>query len=1002
MADEGIMALPQGTGMQGEQPPVQQQAVTSADSYDAAQTALGRVNPGEQAALKEALRQNIGNLQLTPQQLDALIQVFEYVSQHPGDYKNLLQKMLEAGVLDEGDMPPEYDPEFIGAMLAVLNEMQQMQAAGAQEPMDVSPVVQGLQPMSMASGGLADIGQYLASKGRGGDSMLAHINPEEAAMLKRRGGSGTINPNTGLPEFKEDGLTAVFGAIGGALKGVANVAKDLLKSPVGRILGTIALATVLGPAGVGLSMGVAGGLAGAGTSLLAGGSVKEALVSGAMGYIGGGGTVMGVNPVAAVGGYLPGAAGSALNTGLATGVIGAGIGKLGGMSTEDALQMGLTSGVSAGALRAIGADDYAIKSKMLALHEAGDPSALSLYDTGNVANMKAYLANAENQLFKGVPPATDAQMVSLGQRYSPATDAQMANITSAGGNAGPGLKVPPVGSSMAYNPAAGNFDTDYSLYNAPASDLRMPTYPTTGVRGMSDATGAGVRAAPEFTSADLARDIGGTGGGTNYSLRPVPASAAAPPAGFFDKMVTGAENMYDKYLSPDRAGLPSDAGIFRKYGPLAAAGTATIAAFGGMDSSPAEIDPITAGERARYAESRLRAKARRDRIEKGGYGLEGNRPLIYAADGGIMTANKVRHLYNGGDAAGYGYGEGEGAAQGAGMGGYGSSGEGYGDSGQRSDLISNSTTMSTRENTPVFDSVTLNQANYPIVANEYNNALATKSLDQNQNLLSNFYGYQSPQQARDAFDSFVAEQGMRNEGGGRAKGGYIGRFSEGGDAGERRRLAQERRRGYGLEGNLLDTALAQARTGNAARPFDEYFVNNSGDPRGPGTGNTGTGQTAYGTLGNLAGEANRRGFTGLGGFLASGIPVGAEYNKVNIDTGLTEKGQVTLADLAALSSYGGQPEGFTGADSLGGFGPSTSGGMAKGGPAKMTRFPRRDGPINGPGTGTSDDIPAMLSDGEFVFTAKAVRNAGGGSRRKGAARMYKLMKKLEGGAVKGN
>jgi hypothetical protein len=77
-------------------------------------------------------------------------------------------------------------------------------------------------------------------------------------------------------------------------------------------------------------------------------------------------------------------------------------------------------------------------------------------------------------------------------------------------------------------------------------------------------------------------------------------------------------------------------------------------------------------------------------------------------------------------------------------------------------------------------------------------------------------------------------------------------------------------------------------------------------------------------------------------------------------------------------------------------------GYAKGGDAKVTQFPRRNGPINGPGTGTSDDIPAMLSDGEFVFTAKAVRNAGGGSRRKGAARMYKLMKKLEGGAVKGN
>ena len=58
-------------------------------------------------------------------------------------------------------------------------------------------------------------------------------------------------------------------------------------------------------------------------------------------------------------------------------------------------------------------------------------------------------------------------------------------------------------------------------------------------------------------------------------------------------------------------------------------------------------------------------------------------------------------------------------------------------------------------------------------------------------------------------------------------------------------------------------------------------------------------------------------------------------------------------------------------------------------------FPRMNGPINGPGTGTSDDVPAMLSDGEFVFTAKAVRNMGDGSRRKGAKRMYAMMKKLE-------
>ena len=41
----------------------------------------------------------------------------------------------------------------------------------------------------------------LASKGRYGDTMLAHINPQEASLLKSMGGAGTINPQTGLREF---------------------------------------------------------------------------------------------------------------------------------------------------------------------------------------------------------------------------------------------------------------------------------------------------------------------------------------------------------------------------------------------------------------------------------------------------------------------------------------------------------------------------------------------------------------------------------------------------------------------------------------------------------------------------------------------------------------------------------------------------------------------------------------------------------------------------------
>ena len=47
--------------------------------------------------------------------------------------------------------------------------------------------------------------EQLRKKGRGRDTMLAHITPREAARLKAEGGSGTINPDTGLPEF-DDGL----------------------------------------------------------------------------------------------------------------------------------------------------------------------------------------------------------------------------------------------------------------------------------------------------------------------------------------------------------------------------------------------------------------------------------------------------------------------------------------------------------------------------------------------------------------------------------------------------------------------------------------------------------------------------------------------------------------------------------------------------------------------------------------------------------------------------
>lgn len=77
-------------------------------------------------------------------------------------------------------------------------------------------------------------------------------------------------------------------------------------------------------------------------------------------------------------------------------------------------------------------------------------------------------------------------------------------------------------------------------------------------------------------------------------------------------------------------------------------------------------------------------------------------------------------------------------------------------------------------------------------------------------------------------------------------------------------------------------------------------------------------------------------------------------------------------------------------------------------PAPQQRF-AMGGYVEGPGTGTSDSIDAvimqngvpvqeaLLSDGEFVMTERAVRGAGNGDREKGAARMYEMMRQFERG-----
>ena len=87
-----------------------------------------------------------------------------------------------------------------------------------------------------------------------------------------------------------------------------------------------------------------------------------------------------------------------------------------------------------------------------------------------------------------------------------------------------------------------------------------------------------------------------------------------------------------------------------------------------------------------------------------------------------------------------------------------------------------------------------------------------------------------------------------------------------------------------------------------------------------------------------------------------------------------------------------------------GFGPGTLGeetfnrittGMARGGPMGYARGSSRESfAVEGPGTGRSDDIPAVLSDGEYVIDAETVALLGDGSSRAGAKKLDELRVKV--------
>lgn len=109
--------------------------------------------------------------------------------------------------------------------------------------------------------GLRAAAQQLQDKGRNGDTILAHINPTEAGILKALGGSGTINPRTGLREYgwfkKVTGISTpgfIKDIDDKLVQPVAHAVKDVVESPIGQM----AAAYFGGPAGAFLASGAAG------------------------------------------------------------------------------------------------------------------------------------------------------------------------------------------------------------------------------------------------------------------------------------------------------------------------------------------------------------------------------------------------------------------------------------------------------------------------------------------------------------------------------------------------------------------------------------------------------------------------------------------------------------------------------------------------------------------------------------------------------------------------
>lgn len=268
--------------------------------------------------LIDPIVQNIMSQGIPVEIISQMVNMLKFAIENPDSYGQVRQQLLNADAIDPEDMPEEFDAKYLTVLLIAFKVIEnKMLASGG---------------VGMKRGGLAK----LAQKGRNGDTRLAHINPLEDKILRSYGGAGSINPNTGLPEYGF--LSKAWKSVKGVVKEVAPIAIPVMMIALPGI-GT-AIGTALGASGIGATM-LGGAVLGGGMSAVTGGNILQGAALGGLG--GGLGTAVGsgVNSAlglglgttgqavlgsALVGGAVGGATGTGVLKGAAIGSIGGAIG----------------------------------------------------------------------------------------------------------------------------------------------------------------------------------------------------------------------------------------------------------------------------------------------------------------------------------------------------------------------------------------------------------------------------------------------------------------------------------------------------------------------------------------------------------------------------------------------------------------------------------------------------------------------------------------------------